>query len=196
MHITLHPTALCTWCVLCAFAGERLTLIFLCACLAHEAGHLVCMACFGVPLQSCQITARGAVINSDVSHLPFPREAAIHMAGITVNLLCAAALYTRGCTHAAAVHALLACYNLLPFPNNDGAHVLSALAGVLSPLAERRLRRMLSVVATALDAGLYIFAAWLFWYGITVSANMGIPGGGILCGGLFGRMLYHFIEDK
>ncbi len=194
MRITVHPSVICLLCVFCAFAGVRLTAAFLTACLAHEAGHLLCMAVYGIPVRYITLTPPGAVIGGDFSHTSFAREASVHLAGISVNVLCAALLSFSGDRTGAAPHLLLAVYNFLPFQGNDGLRAIAALAGYGSPLLQQRVLRVLHAVTVCAEGVWYIFCAWLLWYGIVVSANAGLPGGTVLCGGLFLRALYMLLR--
>ncbi len=195
MRITLQPLTGCAVCLFCAFAGERLTLTYLTACLAHEAGHLLAMAILRIPVCGCTVTPGGAVIAGEFSHTAFWQEAVVHLAGITVNGLCAALLLRQNSSAAAAIHLLLAIYNLLPLAGNDGARCLCALSAYAPQQIQMSLLRCLRGLSALVNALFCIFSAWLFWYGTVVPVNAGTRCGTILCGGLLLRTAVRMLSE-
>ena len=107
--------------------------IFL-AALLHELGHISSMKIFGVNIYSVYVLPCGAEINSDVSLLPYKREAVVALSGIAVNLVTgfisfAVWFFTRDIyTLFFFVCSLfLAFVNLVPVPSFDGARALEAI---------------------------------------------------------------------
>ena len=115
------------------FAGDRApTAAVLLAAAMHEAGHLLALRCFRVPVEGLRLTAFGAVLYArGAGRLSYGRELLVTLAGPAVNFICAplaAAAAARfgwewGWLFAGA-HALLGVFNLLPVPPLDGGRAL------------------------------------------------------------------------
>ncbi len=108
-------------------AGMMATVLIILSLLAHEAGHIVVAACFGVQVKSVGLCVLGAFIRREHSHRP-RAEAAIAMAGPMVNL--ALAIMFAGSAQTsfvAAMNALTFLANALPVPGCDGWRALQSL---------------------------------------------------------------------
>lgn len=179
ISVCLNPALIGMICILLAFAGESMTALFLLSCLAHEAGHILLCAVWKIPVHKLTIRPGGAVLSCDFSGCSYPREAMIHIAGITVNFLSAGILHTCGCCPAAGINYVIGIYNLLPLPGHDGERFFRALLS----MSDRRDRymRILTFTSGMVQAVIYIFAAWLFWFGMLHEGH----GSMLLCGALF-----------
>lgn len=94
------------------------------ASLVHEGGHLVAMLAAGVPPQRCTLGAFGMRIDLQTSLIGYGNHIIISLAGPLANGLAAAVLFLLDSSDAAAVHLLLAGFNLLPAAALDGGELL------------------------------------------------------------------------
>lgn len=109
-------------------------LLFFCAVLLHEAGHLIALLSFGYPPTGLSLSLSGAVLQTREDFIPYKKEAAISLAGPFFGLLgCAAALFslrqrfTENGMLFFSFNFLLALLNLLPIRGTDGGCALFAL---------------------------------------------------------------------
>lgn len=113
-------------------APVRVTLSVLAAAAMHEAGHLAAMRAFGVRCERVKLGAFGAELHAPgLERLSYGRELVVTLAGVGVNLVCAAVLGAWGGEEAtlhAGAHATLLLFNLLPVPPLDGARALELAA--------------------------------------------------------------------
>ena len=181
-RIILRPTALLPAAVLLLADRSVLALMPPAAAACHELGHLLMMALLGIPVREIDITPLGAVIRTAPCTPGACRDAAVHLAGPAVNLLCAGLLLLPGCTPAVQVFAAsslaLALFNLLPIRGLDGGCVLASALAYLVPVHAQTLAGIAS--AAALGA-LWLTAGYLL----------------LLCGGnlsLFVICLFLFAE--
>ncbi|MGM9624131.1 MAG: hypothetical protein ACI3XM_00355 [Eubacteriales bacterium] len=179
ISVCLNPAFIAMICILFAFAGESMTLLFLLSCLAHEAGHILLCTVWNVPVYRLTVRPGGAVLSGNFSGCSYPREAMIHIAGIMVNFLSAGFLHACGCHPAAGLNCVLGIYNFLPLPGHDGERFFRALIS-MSDHRDRYIG-ILTFVSGIVQAILYVFAAWLFWFGMLHAGY----GSVFLCGALF-----------
>lgn len=114
-------------------------LAMLLAAAAHESGHLIALALFGVPVEGIRLGAMGAVIRArGIRFLSYGRELCVTLAGPAVNLFCAALFAVSSKRYGwewgllfAGCHAVLGVYNLLPIPPLDGARALYLMTAFL-----------------------------------------------------------------
>lgn len=95
---------------------------FLC-CICHELGHLTVMIAGSVDVNSVMFYGGGIRISSSLNHHGWKTQLAVDMAGCTVNLLFALALYLLGAYQASAVSLMIGAVNLMPFGKLDGARI-------------------------------------------------------------------------
>ena len=143
----------------------------LAAALCHEAGHLLALWAYHVPVESVTVGPMGAVIRaSGQDRLSYGRDLTATLAGVAVNF--ALALLSARCLGAylfAGANAVLGLYNLLPIQGLDGGRALYlAAAWIAGPFAAQRLCRLVNIIALAL---LLSLVAGLVWE----------TGGGLLC---------------
>ncbi len=75
-------------------------LLFLCAAVLHELGHILCARLLGIPLTGCSVRPCGALLTFDFSRTSYLREGCVHLAGAGTGLITAAAavaLWLCGC---------------------------------------------------------------------------------------------------
>lgn len=109
-------------------------LLFLCAVLLHEAGHLIALLSFGYTPTGLSLSLSGAVLQTREDFIPYKKEAAISLAGPFFGVLgCAAALFflrqrfTENGMLFFSFNFLLTLLNLLPIRGTDGGCALFAL---------------------------------------------------------------------
>ncbi|MBE6779201.1 MAG: hypothetical protein E7541_07450 [Ruminococcaceae bacterium] len=137
----LMLTALLLW------QPEGLSISCVLASCVHEGGHLLAMVTLGCPPDACVLSAFGMRIEADRRRLlGYGRSLAIAAAGPAINLVAAGLLWVVGVTRIAAVHLVLAVFNLLPAAALDGGQMLEMLLCLIG--AEKHAARL----RTALSA--------------------------------------------
>ncbi len=153
-------------CILSAVLPVHLTLLFLLSSALHECGHIVVMILLKIPIRGFHAEAGGLVLCGDMQAVSYTKELLTAAAGPAVNLLFAwmfrdfAGEMWR---MLAAVNTVLAVYNLLPLQNNDGEVMLITAAEMIG--CAESLRRGLVIARQFWLAVLWMFGAWIFWYG-------------------------------
>ena len=141
------------------------------AAVCHEAGHLLALWAYHVPVESVTIGPVGAVIRaSGQDRLSYGRDLTATLAGVAVNFALAL-LSSRawGMYLFAGANAVLGLYNLLPIQGLDGGRALYlAAAWIAGPFAAQRLCHLVNLIALSL---LLSLVAGLVWE----------TGGGLLC---------------
>jgi Zn-dependent protease len=96
--------------------------------LAHELGHIVIATFLGVRVKAIGLCVLGAYIRREDSHR-FGTEAAIALAGPTVNLVLAIILFRSSplASFVAIMNAQIFAFNLLPIPGCDGWRAMRSL---------------------------------------------------------------------
>ena len=153
-------------CLLSAVLPLSLTLSFLLSSFLHECGHLAAMRLQGIPIRAFRMHIGGAVLIAATESVSYPKEIVCAAAGPAVNALLASLFHNSALPHAktfALCNLLLLCYNLLPLWGNDGTVILTAAAEQLG--CGERIRPILSTVCHALTVMLWMFGAWVLWYG-------------------------------
>lgn len=109
-------------------------LLFLCAVLLHEAGHLFALLSFGYVPKGLTLSLSGAALQTEENFIPYKKEAAISLAGPFFGVLgCAAALFflrqrfTENGMLFFSFNFLLTLLNLLPIRGMDGGSALFAI---------------------------------------------------------------------
>ena len=97
----------------------------------HEMGHISVMKLFGVKIHSVTVLPCGAEISSDVSLLPYKKEALVALAGALANIVTGLVSYTVFLFSKdiyslffAVSSAFLAFVNLVPAKSLDGAVII------------------------------------------------------------------------
>lgn len=145
--------------VLTAASPDAATAVCVLAAAMHECGHLLAMAACGCPPDSLTMGAFGMRIAAGrTRRTGYARQAMIFLAGPLVNLLSGGALWLLGCRRAAAVHLLLAAFNLLPAAALDGGQLLrcALCAAGGGRYAAAALRALSAVVLLPLAAGSFL----------------------------------------
>lgn len=126
------------------------------AAACHEAGHLVMLALFRVPVAAVWLAPMGAVIVAPGQEkLSYGRDLAATLAGAAVNLLVGlAAARLRGNYLFAGANILLAAYNLLPLEGLDGGRALRlVLSWIWEPITAQRICQRVNLIALSLLIG-------------------------------------------
>ena len=104
------------------------------AAMLHEFGHLLSMKLFGVKIHSLTVLPYGAVISSDVSLLPYKKEAVVALSGVIINVTISVVsiviwLFTRDIytLFFCVCNGFLAIINLVPVPTFDGARAIESM---------------------------------------------------------------------
>ncbi len=164
--------------------GDSLAVSCVLASMMHEGGHLLAMLALGCPPQVCTLGAFGMRIEMGRERLiGYRRNILVSLAGPAVNLVTAPLLWACGCARAAAVHLILALFNLLPAAALDGGQVLRCLfclAGKESQ-ADRRLRWLSAAVLLPL-------ATLAFWLVLSGRGNITLL---IVSGYLIALIFFH-----
>ena len=133
------------------------------AAVCHEAGHLLALWAYHVPVESVTIGPVGAVIRaSGQDRLSYGRDLLATLAGVGVNFILAF-LFARVTEEYlfAGANAVLGVYNLLPIQGLDGGRALYlAAAWIAGPFAAQRVSHLVNLVALAL---LLALVAGLMW---------------------------------
>lgn len=179
-------------CLLCAVLPQQTTLLFLLSAVLHEAGHVAVMLLLKIPIRGIRMKMGGMVVLCELQTVSYPRALLTAAAGPAVNLLLAL-LFARSTVESlcmlSAVNTVLAVYNLLPLQNNDGEVMLIAAAQMIG--CGDVLRRGLIFSRRCLLAVLWMFGAWIFWYGA-----LSDPGGASIgYGALFFCLLVRVIQQ-
>lgn len=126
--IVLEPGFFAMLCAYFYFDPAETFAPFCFSVLLHEAGHLLCLRCFGAEVHQLRLSCCGAVICTDI--LPYGQELAAAASGPAVNLalffLC-----MRGHPLTALVNLCLFTYNMLPIYPLDGGRMLRAVLHLL-----------------------------------------------------------------
>ncbi|MBQ8683250.1 MAG: hypothetical protein IJ518_01890 [Clostridia bacterium] len=133
------------------------------ASVVHEGGHLLAMLLLGYPPESCTVGAFGMRIRLGRRLPGYGHNMLISFAGPAANLLSAGLLLLADTPTAAAVHLVLAGFNLLPASALDGGELLRCGLCLLGfeTLAKPLLRLTSALVLLPLAAGSF----WLFLRG-------------------------------
>ena len=143
---------------------DGLTLSCLLASVVHEGGHLAAMVALGCPPTACTLGAFGARLEMGRDRLTgYGRNILVSLAGPAVNALAALVLWRCGRAQAAAVHALLGAFNLLPAAALDGGQILRCLLGLLG--RERHAELILRLTSAAVLLPLAATAAYTALHG-------------------------------
>ncbi len=113
-------------------ADSEIVLISLFSSLFHELGHIVLMILFGEKIKSLSITCAGFRLEIfDTTCLSLPKETAVSLAGIAVNLVISPIslflyhlLGKRFFLILGFVNLAVACFNILPVDCLDGGRAL------------------------------------------------------------------------
>ena len=144
--------------------SDGLALSCLLASVVHEGGHLAAMAALGCPPTACTLGAFGARLEMGRDRLTgYGRNILVSLAGPAVNALAALVLWWCGRTQAAAVHALLGAFNLLPAEALDGGQILRCLLGLFGQ--ERHTPLILRLTSAAVLLPLAATAAYTALHG-------------------------------
>ncbi|MBE6610853.1 MAG: hypothetical protein E7632_00055 [Ruminococcaceae bacterium] len=152
------------------------------AALCHEAGHLIVMRLFHVPIREIEITLFGAEIRTQPHTLSTLAAVAVYSAGAGANLLCAILVSLmpdagQATQFFAASSFALAILNLLPIGSLDGGCILTALLHRLAPAGGRTIFAAIQAVALFFlwlaavslllicggNLSLYLFCVYMFW---------------------------------
>lgn len=149
---------------------DGLTLPCLLASLMHECGHLLAMLALGIPPEDCTLGAFGARIRLGGRLAGYGRSLLVALAGPLTNVLAAGILLTAARPATAAVHLILALFNLLPAAALDGGEILCSCLGLLGleSLSGWLLRFTSALVLLPL-------AAVSIWMYISGTGNLTLP---------------------
>ena len=143
----------------------------LAAALCHEAGHLLALWAYHVPVESVTVGSMGAVIRAPrQDRLSYGRDLLSTLAGVAVNFaLALLSARAWGMYLFAGANAVLGLYNLLPIQGLDGGRALYlAAAWAAGPFTAQRLCHLVNLIALALLLALVLGLVWR-------------TGGGLLC---------------
>lgn len=194
----VHPLFLAAGLV-SAFTGDLM--LFLAAAVAaveHECAHAFVARRYGFALDKLVLMPYGAVLSGDISGIAKRQELAVLAAGPLANAATALAFValwwlfpeTYPYTDAAAyVSFSLFLVNLLPAYPLDGGRMLHLL---LSPLGERRARRICRAVTLLVAAGVLAYFIWTCfadpaWTALIFSVLLAA---GAFGGGRYARMTF------
>ncbi len=124
--------AVLLWCWFGMMNGRKPLLMLLSAAVIHEAGHLLVLKCYGVPVTGLRLTMLGAEIRTENMRLKYGQELLAVLAGPLFNFLSAGLLLQAPAEYedlhvAAGAHLVLGIFNILPLPALDGWRVLNLL---------------------------------------------------------------------
>lgn len=142
--------------------------IIVCAVI-HELGHIIAMSACGVKIHSITVMPFGAEIRSDVSMLPYMKEAFVASAGALANAVSGiSSLAVYAFTHGvcplffAFANFFLAFINLLPIKTLDGGRALkSVLLAKISCGSAEKISDFVSLCTFALFASSAFYASGL-----------------------------------
>ena len=134
---------------LTTLADNRLGVLSLALCVAHELGHLIAMKALGATLTELRFYGGGIKITaSRLSDLPTMSQALIYLSGPLVN----AAIGLIASPPAGRMSLILAVLNLLPVGYFDGGRLVSLLIG------DRAGKILSAIFSCILIFGIFIFA--------------------------------------
>jgi len=142
------------------------------AVFVHECGHLLTARLLGVPLRGFRLTPLGALMGFDFSHVPYWKEAVVHLAGAAFGM--GAAMLSRAVLGSRAdtflgISLCLSFVNLLPLEGLDGGGVLWALLSWhVDPAAVYRWSRAVSLLV------LLLFWVAVVWIEMRIGTNLGL----------------------
>ena len=123
VQISVYFAAMMTFA--CLLAPDGSALLGVLCCMAHEAGHLLCIRLAGGAVRGVRFGAYGMRIDTAPTlYLSHTKEAWIAASGPAVNLLLAAAGFFLRRQMLLYVNAALAVFNLLPVQAADGGNLL------------------------------------------------------------------------
>lgn len=146
------------FCGLVCFMGwldAKFCLWFLVGIAVHEAGHLLSMVVFGVPVKRFHLTAAGAVI--DGGFIGYGQELFCAAAGPASSFLLAV-ICGRSAPELSVVSGLLGAVNLLPIYPLDGGRILRSV--LLLRLQQSRAEKILRYVTAVVSSVLMVCACW------------------------------------
>ena len=133
------------------------------AAVCHEAGHLLALWAYHVPVESVTIGPVGAVIRaSGQDRLSYGRDLLATLAGVGVNFILAF-LFARvtGEYLFAGANFILGVYNLLPIRGLDGGRALYlAVAWATEPFTAQRVCYLVNLITLALLLALVVGLVW------------------------------------
>lgn len=103
------------------------------ASILHELGHFAAYAALGQPPRALYFEAGGIRITPPGGHLPLVGEAAVLLAGSSVNLAAGGLFCLLGKVYAGGFHLFLGLFNLLPLAQLDGGMLLALVLEQLFP---------------------------------------------------------------
>ena len=143
-QIDIRPGFIVFLCAYYYFDPAESFFPFLFSVTAHEAGHLLALYAFHVPIQKLTLTAGGAVLETPV--VSYRRELIAAAMGPAINLLLFLVLI-----HAMPMFSLinffLLAYNMLPFYPLDGGRILRAILSLLCrPRTAKIIEKCITVI--------------------------------------------------
>lgn len=132
--LRISPSALAALFAMLLADPSACTLAALLAATVHECGHVAALRACGAHIDSITVLPFGAMIRSDVSRLPYKKEALAALAGPLAGLAAALVsglvcfrLHDRYSLFFAACNLTLAGINLIPVHSLDGGRAAEAL---------------------------------------------------------------------
>ena len=117
-----------------------LALSVMCACIIHEAGHIITALVCGVDIREVHFRTEGIRMLTDRRINALSKDIPIFLSGPLFNIFAAILYYIKGSFDPFAVNMVMGCYNLLPFSKLDGGALLSEILewfGIFSPIVMR-----------------------------------------------------------
>ncbi len=145
---------------LMSFDDSNFILLCLLASLLHEAGHALAMLIVRDRPRRVTVGIFGICVERDRGYyLGYRALSLVSLAGPLVNALCFTVLWWLHQPVAAAIHAGLALFNLLPVSSLDGGEALYAL--LCARMSEEKATLIAHVVSLAVIFPLAIVGFWL-----------------------------------
>lgn len=141
MRVTVQPSFLIFWTILCLLDTQGLMLYFLPAAILHELGHFACLYALGGHAEELELNGAGAKIEM-VLNGGYRADILTSASGPLANLLCACLCGCFRWEMSAGAHLILGLFNLLPILPLDGGRIAAALLEA-SPLGWRAQEYML-----------------------------------------------------
>ncbi|MBQ9861244.1 MAG: peptidase M50 [Clostridia bacterium] len=146
--------------VLMSFDNSNFILLCLFASFLHEAGHALAMLIVRDRPSRVTVGIFGICVERDRGYyLGYRSQALVSLAGPVVNVFCFTLFWCLHQPIAAAIHAGLALFNLLPVSSLDGGEALYAL--LCAQMPEERAVRIARAVSLAVIFPLAVVGFWL-----------------------------------
>ena len=131
------------------------------AVILHEAGHIAAIYAFGGGIGRISFSPFGLTIRRKSGFSSYAQDAAVSLAGCTVNLLTAgAALIFSGNVYFISASAVYGLFNMLPVSTLDGGQALSAILLARSNDSEKA-GRVLNITSGVTVAVLWLAGVYL-----------------------------------